>query len=638
MPILPIAIAGTRNCMAKGSFAFRHAHAKARVLAPIPTDGLTLADLGALRDRTRATIDAARRELQRELAGRGCACRLSRRRRVRRATRRSSRSVSPVRRRRSRALLATVPGDLARARRRREDGTVARAHGQARRSARAASSPCRAGAIAPPPPRSRPTASRRSAPTCSIRARSPRCPTRRTSSSWRDRSSARRAIPPTTWAMNAAVPAFVAERYAGARTVVFSTGNVYALTPPERGGSRESDPPAPVGEYAYSCLARERIFAAAAARHGTPVVHRAPQLRARSPLRRAHRPRAPRRARRAGRSRDGIRQRHLAGRRQRLRARGARARRDAGAVRRERRRHGDPSRRRSRARARRAPRRRRRRSRERKARDALLSDASRMRTLLDHPLHAARHAARLGRRLGPRGRTSARQADELRASAMAASDRSAALRASLGAGVVIPAHPLALTADRTLDERHQRALTRYYVDAGAGGIAVGVHTTQFAIRRPEHGLYRPVLELAAETAREWLGATSATVRARRRRRSATRRRPSPKRSSPRRSATTSRCSASARCATRATRSSSRTAAPSPTCCRCSASICSPPSAGACSATTSGARSPRSSACGRSRSRRSIAIRRSTSCAPSPTPAATTSRSTRATTTTSSPTS
>jgi nucleoside-diphosphate-sugar epimerase len=77
--------------------------------------------------------------------------------------------------------------------------------------------------------------------------------------------------PAGTWAMNAAVPAFVAERYAGARTVVFSTGNVYALTPPERGGARESDPPVPVGEYAFSCLARERIFSAAAARHGTPT-------------------------------------------------------------------------------------------------------------------------------------------------------------------------------------------------------------------------------------------------------------------------------------------------------------------------------------------------------------------------------
>jgi len=74
-------------------------------------------------------------------------------------------------------------------------------------------------------------------------------------------------------------------------------------------------------------------------------------------------------------------------------------------------------------------------------------------------------------------------------------------RAQLKSGVVIPAHPLALTPSRTLDERRQRALTRYYMDAGAGGIAVGVHTTQFTIRDPRHGLYQPVLTLAAETAR-----------------------------------------------------------------------------------------------------------------------------------------
>jgi hypothetical protein len=69
-------------------------------------------------------------------------------------------------------------------------------------------------------------------------------------------------------------------------------------------------------------------------------------------------------------------------------------------------------------------------------------------------------------------------------------------------GLVIPAHPLALTAERKLDERRQRALTRYYCAAGAGGIAVGVHTTQFAIREPGIGLFKPVLELAAQTVRE----------------------------------------------------------------------------------------------------------------------------------------
>ncbi len=78
-------------------------------------------------------------------------------------------------------------------------------------------------------------------------------------------------------------------------------------------------------------------------------------------------------------------------------------------------------------------------------------------------------------------------------------------RAALFRGLVIPAHPLALTAARTLDERRQRALTRYYLDAGAGGIAVGVHTTQFAIREPRIGMLEPVLALAAETVREHAG-------------------------------------------------------------------------------------------------------------------------------------
>ena len=77
-------------------------------------------------------------------------------------------------------------------------------------------------------------------------------------------------------------------------------------------------------------------------------------------------------------------------------------------------------------------------------------------------------------------------------------DRAAALRR----GLVIPAHPLALTERRALDERRQRALTRYYLDAGAGGLAVAVHSTQFAIRDPAVGLLRPVLELAMATMRE----------------------------------------------------------------------------------------------------------------------------------------
>lgn len=65
-------------------------------------------------------------------------------------------------------------------------------------------------------------------------------------------------------------------------------------------------------------------------------------------------------------------------------------------------------------------------------------------------------------------------------------------------GTVIPAHPLALDAGRQLDEDRQRLLTKYYMAAGAGGVAVGVHTTQFEIRRPEYNLFEPVLRMASE--------------------------------------------------------------------------------------------------------------------------------------------
>jgi len=75
-------------------------------------------------------------------------------------------------------------------------------------------------------------------------------------------------------------------------------------------------------------------------------------------------------------------------------------------------------------------------------------------------------------------------------------------REKLRCGVAIPAHPLALDANRRLDERRQRALTRYYLAAGAGGVAVGVHTTQFEIRDPQVGLYKPVLSLAMEELRK----------------------------------------------------------------------------------------------------------------------------------------
>ena len=76
-------------------------------------------------------------------------------------------------------------------------------------------------------------------------------------------------------------------------------------------------------------------------------------------------------------------------------------------------------------------------------------------------------------------------------------------RALLQQGLVIPAHPLALTPDLKLNERRQRALTRYYCDAGSGGVAVGVHTTQFDIRDSKVGLFEPVLELAYEELRSF---------------------------------------------------------------------------------------------------------------------------------------
>ncbi|MFV0337342.1 MAG: dihydrodipicolinate synthase family protein [Chthoniobacterales bacterium] len=78
------------------------------------------------------------------------------------------------------------------------------------------------------------------------------------------------------------------------------------------------------------------------------------------------------------------------------------------------------------------------------------------------------------------------------------------LHSLLFKGLAIPAQPLALNAERKLSEKHQKAITRYYFDAGVGGLAVGVHSTQFEIREPQHGLFKPVLELASRTLDEEL--------------------------------------------------------------------------------------------------------------------------------------
>ncbi|NIO20569.1 MAG: dihydrodipicolinate synthase family protein [Candidatus Aenigmarchaeota archaeon] len=82
---------------------------------------------------------------------------------------------------------------------------------------------------------------------------------------------------------------------------------------------------------------------------------------------------------------------------------------------------------------------------------------------------------------------------------------------ALQRGQVIPAHPLALNENRKLDERRQRALTRYYLDAGSGGIAVGVHSTQFEIRKPDVGLFQPVLELAKDEIDDYVSKTKKPI-------------------------------------------------------------------------------------------------------------------------------
>ena len=83
--------------------------------------------------------------------------------------------------------------------------------------------------------------------------------------------------------------------------------------------------------------------------------------------------------------------------------------------------------------------------------------------------------------------------------------------AFLRAGTVIPAFPLTLNADRSFNERRQRALIRYYLDAGVGGLAVAVHTTQFAIRDPKIGLFKPILHIAREEADAFEARTGKTI-------------------------------------------------------------------------------------------------------------------------------
>jgi hypothetical protein len=194
------------------------------------------------------------------------------------------------------------------------------------------------------------------------------------------------------------------------------------------------------------------------------------------------------------------------------------------------------------------------------------------------------------------------------------------LRRELLRGLVIPAHPLALTGRRALDDRRQVALTRYYCDAGAGGLAVAVHTTQFEIRKPEVGLLQPVLELAMQAARDWCGP----------------RRPRPimvagvvgrQPQAMHEAELAARLGYDAALLSLAALKDADNAALLEHC----RAVANRPSAAACSMRRSGAPSWTSSASSRSRSRRSTAIAPSTSLAALPRAAAPTSRSTRETT-------
>ncbi|MCD4656620.1 MAG: dihydrodipicolinate synthase family protein [Planctomycetes bacterium] len=94
---------------------------------------------------------------------------------------------------------------------------------------------------------------------------------------------------------------------------------------------------------------------------------------------------------------------------------------------------------------------------------------------------------------------------------MKISDIPLQIRENVKRGTVIPAHPMVLDADKNFDVRQQSALTRYYLDAGVGGIAIGVHTTQFEIRDPKYGLFAPVLTLASETVDDYCAKSGRSI-------------------------------------------------------------------------------------------------------------------------------
>ena len=378
-------------------------------------------------------------------------------------------------------------------------------------------------------------------------------------------------------------PGVLRDRFRQSRMVVFSTGNVYPLVPASGPASTEDDPPSPVGEYAASCVGRERVFESS--RDGAPRGDRPAELRDRPPLRQLvdiatrvkkqqpvsvemgyvnviwqgdanriaieclpHTSSPPFVVNLTGDQHHSVRAiAEWFGER-----------------------FGRPSPiRRGRAPGR-AP--------EQRRQDAI--DFLGARGVAVAP-------ARAGRCLGGPGRRAARETDQVRGARWPLLTlRSPAFDVHACAGLAIPAHPLALTAARRLDERRQRALTRYYIEAGAGGIAVGVHTTQFAIRDPELGLYAAGPRPGGRGQRALGAERPGNVRYDRRRLSARRRRPVARRSAAPLGYDAGLLSLGG-CGDSENEAMLDTVGQWPRSSRCSASISSPPWAGARSPTASG---------------------------------------------------
>ena len=310
--------------------------------------------------------------------------------------------------------------------------------------------------------------------------------------------------PVATWTQNVVASVHAAEYFTGSRIVCFSTGNVYAQSTHASSGSLETDALLPSGEYAASCVGRERVFEAAARRHGCPLLlfrlFYACDLRYgvvtdialrvlngqpvdlttefvnaiwqgdanRLALRALAVAESPPVALNVTGAICPVREiATLCGG-----AAGIEPAFSANLV-------DNDSR-------------------------SLIANTDKLKRLIPHGIMDLKTLCELSVKWILSTWSVAWQTYQIRCARWQLLITLSTFRRHLLHGWVIPAHPLALHANRTLDEQHQRALTRYYVDAGAGGIAVGVHTTGFPIHDAKIGLYKPVLELAIETAYDWI--------------------------------------------------------------------------------------------------------------------------------------